>query len=199
MLSDTGASVVRPVALGVGSFTCLVADYRGGNQIPAYDGIFNENGLSHPGIGLAEVGPGPFFPAVDMTLNTTLDCVAGIGVAVLVVVGIAAAPAAEQDNGSEPRVIEVLAKRFEFEPARIDVTEGETVRLVVRSADGMHGVGIKKFKVAEEVPRGGEAVTIEFTANAVGEFDIMCSEFCGKGHGGMKGKLVVRAREGGRR
>jgi cytochrome c oxidase subunit II len=135
-----------------------------------------------------------------MSLNTTFDCVAGVGVAMLVVIGIAAVPAAEQENGgSEPRVIEVLAKRFEFEPARIDVTEGETVRLVVRSADGMHGVGIKKFKVAEEVPRGGEPVTIEFTANAVGEFDIMCSEFCGKGHGGMKGKLVVRAREGGRR
>ena len=134
-----------------------------------------------------------------MNLNTAIDCVAGIGVAVLVFAGLAAAPPRAQEHGSdEPRVIEVLAKRFEFEPARIEVAEGETVRLVVRSADGMHGVGIKKFKVAEEVPRGGVPVTIEFTATAVGEFDIMCSEFCGKGHGGMKGKLVVRSREGGR-
>ena len=112
--------------------------------------------------------------------------------------GDAAPPRAQEHGSDEPRVIEVLAKRFEFEPARIEVAEGETVRLVVRSADGMHGVGIKKFKIAEEVPRGGVPVTIEFTANAVGEFDIMCSEFCGKGHGGMKGKLVVRSREGGR-
>ena len=136
-----------------------------------------------------------------MSLNTAIDCVAGIGVGILVFAGLAAtpsSPATGRGNG-EPRVIEVLAKRFEFEPARIEVEEGETVRLMVRSADGMHGVGIKKFKVAEDVPRGGVPVMIEFTANAVGEFDIMCSQFCGKGHQEMKGKLVVRAREGGRR
>jgi len=135
-----------------------------------------------------------------MTLNRAFDCAAGIGVGVLVFVGFAAAPPPQAEGGrGEPRVIEVLAKRFEFEPSRIEVEEGETVRLMVRSADGMHGVGIKKFKVAEEVPRGGVPVTIEFTATAVGEFDIMCSQFCGKGHNDMRGKLVVRAREGGRR
>jgi cytochrome c oxidase subunit 2 len=92
-----------------------------------------------------------------------------------------------------------VAKRFEFEPSRIEVTEGQTVRILVRSADGLHGFGIKKFKVSEEVPRGGQPVSIEFTATAIGEFEILCSEYCGKGHEGMKGKLVVRARDGGSR
>ena len=55
-------------------------------------------------------------------------------------------------------------KRFAFEPATIEVTEGERVRLVVRSADGVHGIGIKKFKVNKPVPRGGKPVTIEFVA-----------------------------------
>jgi heme/copper-type cytochrome/quinol oxidase subunit 2 len=59
----------------------------------------------------------------------------------------------------------------------------------------MHGLQIKKFKVAEEIPRGSEAVTIEFTANAVGEFEIACTAFCGKGHEEMRGKLVVLPRE----
>ena len=45
------------------------------------------------------------------------------------------------------RIIEVVATRFAFEPARIEVTEGERVRLVVKSGDGVHGVEIKKFKV----------------------------------------------------
>jgi len=102
-----------------------------------------------------------------------------------------------QDAG--PRVVDVVAKRFAFEPSRIEVTEGETLRIMVRSADGVHGFGIKKFKVSEEVPRGGQPIMIEFTATAVGEFDILCSEYCGKGHTDMKGKLVVRAREGARR
>lgn len=94
----------------------------------------------------------------------------------------------------EPRTIEVVAKKFSFEPSRIDVTEGERVRLIVKSGDGVHGVEIKKFKVNKKVPRGGDPVTIEFTASAAGEFPIMCSEYCGDGHEDMKGMLVVAAK-----
>ena len=93
-----------------------------------------------------------------------------------------------------PREIPVVAKRFTFEPARIEVTAGEHVRLVVSSADGVHGVEIKKFKVNKKVPRGGEAVTIDFVASAAGEFPILCSEYCGNGHEAMKGTLVVAAK-----
>jgi cytochrome c oxidase subunit 2 len=94
----------------------------------------------------------------------------------------------------EPRVIEVLAKRFTFEPSTIEVTEGERVRLLVRSGDGLHGIEIKKFRVNKEIPRGGAPVTIEFTAGEAGSFPIICSAFCGDGHGDMKGTLVVLAR-----
>ena len=99
-------------------------------------------------------------------------------------------PSSAQD---EPRTIEVVAKRFSFEPARIEVTEGERVKLLVRSGDGVHGVEIKKLKVNKKVPRGGE-VTIEFVAPAPGEFPILCSEYCGDGHEDMKGMLVVAAK-----
>ena len=94
----------------------------------------------------------------------------------------------------EPRTIEVVAKRFEFEPARIEVTEGERIKLVVRSGDGVHGVQIKKFKVEKKVPRGGDPITIEFVASTAGEFPILCSEYCGDGHEDMKGMLVVAAK-----
>ena len=93
-----------------------------------------------------------------------------------------------------PRTIEVVAKRFAFEPARIEVTEGERVRLVVKSGDGVHGIEIKKFKINKKVPRGGDPVTIEFVAAAPGEFPILCSEYCGDGHEDMKGMLVVAAK-----
>jgi len=33
-------------------------------------------------------------------------------------------------------------------------------------------------------------VTVEFTAPAVGRYEIACSEFCGSGHGQMKAALV---------
>jgi len=93
----------------------------------------------------------------------------------------------------EPRTIEVVAKRFTFEPARIEVAEGERVSIVLKSGDGVHGIEIKKFKISKKVPRGGE-VTIEFVASAAGEFPILCSEYCGEGHEDMKGTLVVVAK-----
>ena len=96
---------------------------------------------------------------------------------------------------SAPRIIQVIARKFEFEPSRIDVTEGEHVRLVVSSADGVHGFAIKKFKINQMVPRGKDPVTIDFVASAPGTFPILCSEECGDGHEGMTGTLVVRAKE----
>ena len=95
---------------------------------------------------------------------------------------------------AEPRVIDVVAKRFEFVPSVIEVMQGETVRIVVKSGDGFHGFGIEQFDVSEEIPRG-ETVNIEFTPDVAGEFPILCTEYCGDGHEDMKGQLIVKAGE----
>lgn len=104
---------------------------------------------------------------------------------------------ARQDpaTASAPKVIEIVAKKFAFEPAQIDVTEGDHVRLVVKSADGVHGIDIRKFKVQKKIPRGGDPVTIDFVATTAGSFPILCSEYCGDGHEDMKGMLVVGVRK----
>ena len=101
----------------------------------------------------------------------------------------------EPDRGWSPdmKTFEVVAKRFSFEPATIEVAQGDRVRLLVTSADGVHGVGIRRFKVNTLVPRGGTAVAIEFTATEAGSFPIVCSEACGDGHADMRGWLVVTA------
>ena len=93
---------------------------------------------------------------------------------------------------SEPRVIEITARRFAFEPPEVEATVGERIQLVVRSADGVHGLEIKKLKIKKEVPRGGEPVTIDFTPTTEGTFPILCSEYCGNGHNDMRGTLIVR-------
>jgi cytochrome c oxidase subunit 2 len=101
---------------------------------------------------------------------------------------------------ADVRVFEVIARRFEFEPATIEVTEGDKVRLLVRSADGPHGVEIKEFKVKKAVPRakpGDSPVTIDFVASTPGPFPILCSEYCGTGHKDMTGTLTVRAKPKG--
>ena len=86
--------------------------------------------------------------------------------------------------------IPITASRFAFEPATIQVTAGEPVRLVIRSADTVHGFSIPSLKIDAQVPKGGAPVTIEFTAPPAGRYEIACSEFCGGGHGHMKAALV---------
>jgi cytochrome c oxidase subunit 2 len=132
-----------------------------------------------------------------MRTQRRFDAAAVVGMALLCG---AAITSARQDpaTASAPRVIEVLAKRFSFEPARIEVTEGERVRLVVKSADGVHGLRIRKFNVNKLVPRGGKTVDIEFVATGPGSYEILCSEECGEGHDLMTGTLVVKAKAKGR-
>jgi len=93
-----------------------------------------------------------------------------------------------------PESIEIVAKRFSFEPNRIEVIEGQRVTLSIRSADGTHGLEIKKLGVKLEIPRGATPVTVSFTAPAPGTYDIACSEYCGRGHEDMKAKLIVSAK-----
>ena len=94
------------------------------------------------------------------------------------------------------RELQVTAKKYEFVPARLEVLQGETVRIVIRSEDSKHGFGIKQLDVKTEVPNTGEAATIEFVADEAGEFEITCTKWCGKGHKSMKGVLVVKPRGG---
>jgi cytochrome c oxidase subunit II len=87
----------------------------------------------------------------------------------------------------------IVAERYKFTPNRIEVNQGDTVRITVKSADGTHGFAIKKMKIEETVPKGGQPVTIEFVAGASGSFAITCSEYCGRGHSQMKGTIEVAA------
>lgn len=90
------------------------------------------------------------------------------------------------------RTIEVVAADFRFEPAVIEVMEGERVVLKVRSTDGRkHGIAIKEFGAKAEVPKTGEVVSLDFVAARAGTYSITCSVYCGSGHSRMKGRLVV--------
>ena len=93
-----------------------------------------------------------------------------------------------------PRAVEMIASRFKFEPETLQVTEGDRVRLTLRSTDTEHGFSIKKLNLKVAVPKTGEPVTLEFVAERPGTYEFKCSEYCGSGHGRMKGQLVVTPR-----
>src|SRR5262245_7224005 len=91
-----------------------------------------------PGIDLAP----PLSIGMSMTIRTFAYAVAVAGTAHLLEPALSSA---QQDpaTATAPKIIEVTARKFEFEPALIEVVEGERVRLLVRSADGVHGFEIK--------------------------------------------------------
>jgi heme/copper-type cytochrome/quinol oxidase subunit 2 len=121
-----------------------------------------------------------------------------IPVLVLALCAMAAGARARQvkDGGdvASVKTIDVTAFQFEFQPATISVAQGDTVRLRLHSADRSHAFAIKAFRVKALIPKGGETVTVEFVADQAGSFAFTCSEYCGIGHSGMKGRLVVVAK-----
>jgi cytochrome c oxidase subunit 2 len=107
-----------------------------------------------------------------------------------VVLGLLPAGAAPSVPEATQR-FEVTASRYKFDPARIEVRQGDVVELVLRSADTDHGLAIKAYAVKVAIPKGGETVGVSFVASRVGTFPIECSEYCGSGHKRMKGEIVV--------
>ncbi len=84
----------------------------------------------------------------------------------------------------------VTAKKFAFEPSTITVRKGDMVKLAITSVDVTHGFSLSGFNVNANIEPGRETV-VEFTVDKEGSFTFFCSVFCGEGHGGMKGQLVV--------
>lgn len=86
---------------------------------------------------------------------------------------------------SPPRRIEVVAKRFAFEPAELTLKKGEPVVLVVTGEDFGHGLRIHELNVDLKTPGNGGKSEVELTPDTLGDFIGQCSVFCGAGHGSM--------------
>ena len=91
---------------------------------------------------------------------------------------------------AEPRVIKLVAKKFEFVPEKIEIKRGEAVSLQISAPDVAMGFFLPDFKLrADIVP--GRVTTLLLTPDKAGTFMFTCDVFCGSGHGDMGGALVV--------
>jgi cytochrome c oxidase subunit 2 len=126
------------------------------------------------------------------------DRSAAVAVLVVIAVMLSHYPmrAAFQDAGAgtiaskDVKEIRIAAKKYEYDPGVITVKQGEHVRLIITALDHDHGFKIDAYHI-DELLKKGEQRTIEFTANESGTFPFQCSHFCGLGHKGMKGELIV--------
>lgn len=87
--------------------------------------------------------------------------------------------------------IDMIAKQWEFIPETVTVNLGDKLDIHVKSIDVSHGFMLPEFGINERLDPGKE-VHIEFVADKKGTFTYACSVPCGRGHGGMAGKLIVK-------
>ena len=100
-------------------------------------------------------------------------------------------PAMKEESTTTPaKEFSMIAKKWQFDPSTINVKQGDKVRLKIKSIDVTHGFSLLDFNVNENLAPEKEVV-VEFIADKKGEFSFFCSVFCGEGHSGMKGKLIV--------
>ncbi|OHB69293.1 MAG: hypothetical protein A2W17_01250 [Planctomycetes bacterium RBG_16_41_13] len=84
----------------------------------------------------------------------------------------------------------MTAKRYEYTPNVVLVKQGTHVILEIESLDVTHGFKLAQHEINVTIPEK-EKVTVEFYAREPGTYHFKCSHFCGAGHFGMKGKIVV--------
>jgi DMSO reductase family type II enzyme heme b subunit len=88
------------------------------------------------------------------------------------------------------RVIDIVAKRFEYTPNRISLKKGELVTLRMESLDVTHGLYLDGYEINIKA-RPGLIGKATFVADKPGRFSFRCSETCGEFHPYMIGFLEI--------
>jgi cytochrome c oxidase subunit II len=132
-----------------------------------------------------------------------------VGLIAAAMLGLTLSTSAKPANPAAPddvQVIEVTAKKYEFNPSPIRVKQGAHVQLKITATDHVHGVKLSEFADGADKSKPGlvfaspqeclrvekgQTQTLEFTAQAPGTYQIRCCVHCGWDHRSMKGQLVV--------
>ncbi|MFA5982888.1 MAG: cupredoxin domain-containing protein [Methylococcaceae bacterium] len=87
-------------------------------------------------------------------------------------------------------VIQILASRYRFEPAKIVVKKGQAVILEIQSSDRLHGFAIPGLGLRSDA-RPGQMTRVAIKPEKTGTLTYFCDVFCGSGHEQMSGEIVV--------
>lgn len=91
---------------------------------------------------------------------------------------------------AQARVIPVTARRFVWVPDEIAVKLNETVQLEFTAPEVVMGFYCPDLKLRQMIIPG-QKPTVRWTADRAGKFDFLCDVFCGDGHEGMAGRIIV--------
>lgn len=103
---------------------------------------------------------------------------------------------AAREELQEPNVhaVTVVAGRYRFTPATIEVAQNDVVKIDFRTDDIAHSLTIDAYRIAKRVSPG-HPVTFEFRADQPGTFPFYCNLQIDDGCRQMKGQLIVKPRK----
>jgi nitrous-oxide reductase len=101
--------------------------------------------------------------------------------------------AAAQDQGPTARPFSVTAQRYRFDPMRIEVSQGDVVKIELSTADVAHSMTIDAYRISKRATPG-QPVTFEFRADQAGTFPFYCDLKSEDGCRRMRGELIVKPR-----
>ena len=92
--------------------------------------------------------------------------------------------------------VRMVAARYGFYPQRLEIPVDTPVRFRIASADVLHGFHVPYTNLATMVVPGYVS-EVNTSFPQVGEFPMMCNEYCGLGHDHMWSKLTIVEKSGG--
>lgn len=106
-------------------------------------------------------------------------------VAMLFFMGPIVCFASSRQINSKMPIIIVHARRYEFKPSNITLSEGQQVKLIFISSDVTHSLVVEKLGLEVNIKKNHSSEVI-LTPSRVGNFVGECSVYCGAGHSRMR-------------
>jgi heme/copper-type cytochrome/quinol oxidase subunit 2 len=95
------------------------------------------------------------------------------------------------EQTSTVREVTVRARRYAFRPARIEVNQGDIVKITLIAEDVPHSFTIDEYRISKRASPE-RSVTFEFCADKPGRFVFYCNLTSDEGCREMRGEFLVR-------
>ncbi len=124
-------------------------------------------------------------------MNTSKSMIMIVTAFMMVAFAFVASGADQAGAGPPEQVIKITAKKFEYNPNVITIKKGVPVIFEFTSLDRVHGFTVPDLGGVRLTIEPGKANRITILAPKAGTYEFHCDLFCGEGHEGMTGKIIV--------
>jgi cytochrome c oxidase subunit II len=98
---------------------------------------------------------------------------------------------AADQAGQQGQVVKITAKKFEYSPNEIRIKTGVPTVFEFTSLDRVHGFTVPDLGGIRATIEPGKVTRVTILAPKAGTYEFHCDLFCGEGHEGMTGKIIV--------